>query len=144
MDQVVPFLLLALVVGGAWITARAIENPDGARDAVVNAAAGNGEVVLVGGARIGFMNFSTPLARLVLSQTGIGVSAPFMKRRFAWTGLARARLIQPLIPIGQGVELTSTSFEPVIFWANRGVCWALLDVIERHGVPVDRTPDLRL
>ena len=144
MDQVFPFLLLALVIGAAWIIARATENPDRARDAVVKAATSTGEVVLVGGARIGFMNFSTPLARMVLTQTGIGVSAPFMTRRFAWTGLARARLIQPLIPIGQGVELTSTSFEPVIFWANRGVCWALLDVIEQHGVPVDRNPDLRL
>lgn len=120
MDQIIPFLLLALVVGGAWIIARAIENPDAARDAVVKAATGNGEMVLVGGARIGFLNFSTPFARLLLSQTGITVSAPFMKRRFAWTGLAGARLIHPVIPIGQGVELTSTTFGPVIFWANRG------------------------
>jgi hypothetical protein len=144
MDFVIPLSILVFVVVSAWTIARAIENPRGAREEVVKAAATNDDVVLVGGARIGAWNFSTPFARLRLSRMGIAISVPFMRRESPWSGLVRASLIQPVIPIGQGVELESTGADPIIFWANRGICWGLLDIIEKHGVPVDRAHSLRL
>jgi hypothetical protein len=144
MDLVIPMSILVFVTVFAWMIARVIENPRRAREEVVKAAATNDDVVLVGGARIGAWNFSIPFARLRLSRVGIAVSVPFMKRESAWSGLVRASLIQPIIPIGQGVELQSAGSDPVIFWANRGICWGLLDIIEKHGVPVDRAHSLRL
>jgi prolipoprotein diacylglyceryltransferase len=144
MDVAFPFLVLGGVAVVAWVIARALEDPGKARDELLNTLATQGELVVVGGARIGRWNFSTPFAKMRVSHGGIEITAPFISRKADWTDLSSAHLIQPVVPIGQGLQIASKNSEPVIFWANRGICWGLLDVMERHDVPVSRSTKLLL
>ncbi|HEY1420008.1 MAG TPA: hypothetical protein VGG90_04790 [Candidatus Dormibacteraeota bacterium] len=99
---------------------------------------------VVGGARFGLMNYSMPMGRLRIWTRGLEVAAPGLRASMAWNEIRRSVLIQPLIPVGSGVEFQVAGRAKVTFWGSRANCMRALDICEQHGVAVKRRSELRV
>jgi len=53
-------------------------------------------------------------------------------------------LIQPLIPVGMGVEFQVPGKARVTFWGSRANCLRALELCEMNGVSVKRSRELRV
>ena len=92
---------------------------------------------------VGF-NYSIPFARLGLWERGISLSAPGTTASLTWPEITRALLIQPVVPIGSGVEFQASGYSPLTYWGRKAVCLQVLDICEQHGVQVERKARIRL
>ena len=90
------------------------------------------------------MNYSVPMGRLRIWTGGLEVAAPGTRASIAWIEIQRAVLIQPLIPVGAGVEFQVAGRAKVTFWGSRENCLRALDICEQHGVAVKRRSELRV
>ena len=144
-----PWILAAfLVLSGVaiWALFRSWSRkalPHDAAD-VLGAVVEAPQLEVVGGARFGWMNYSVPMGRLRIWPGGLEVAAPGTRASIAWIEIQRAVLIQPLIPVGAGVEFQVAGRAKVIFWGSRENCLRALDICEQHGVAVKRRSELRV
>ena len=144
-----PWILAAfLVLSGVaiWALFRSWSRkalPHDAAD-VLGAVAEAPQLDVVGGARFGWMNYSMPMGRLRIWTRGLEVAAPGSHASMAWSEIQRAVLIQPLIPVGSGVEFQVAGRAKVTFWGTRANCLRALDICEQHGVVIKRRSELRV
>ena len=99
---------------------------------------------VAGGARFGLMNYTAPMGRLRIWTDGLEVAAIASRASMAWSDIQHAVLIQPLIPVGMGVEFQVTGKARVTFWGSRANCLRALELCEAHGVSVKRSRELRV
>lgn len=99
---------------------------------------------VVGGARFGLMNYTAPMGRLMIWADGLEVRAIASRASMAWSDIQQAVLIQPLIPVGMGVEFQVPGKARVTFWGSRADCLRTLDLCEANGVSVKRRRELRV
>ena len=99
---------------------------------------------VAGGARFGLMNYTAPMGRLRIWPDGLEVTAIASRASMAWSDLQHAVLIQPLIPVGMGVEFQVPGKARVTFWGSRADCLRALELCEANGVSVKRSRELRV
>ena len=99
---------------------------------------------VAGGARFGLMNYTAPMGRLRIWTDGLEVTAIASRASMAWSDIQQAVLIQPLIPVGMGVEFQVPGKARVTFWGSRANCLRALELCEVHGVSVKRSRELRV
>ena|GEM_PF-4349998 len=99
---------------------------------------------VAGGARFGLMNYTAPMGRLRIWTDGLEVTAIASRASMAWSDIQRAVLIQPLIPVGMGVEFQVPGKARVTFWGSRADCLRALELCEANGVLVKRRRGLRV
>lgn len=136
-------LIAASVVGSlAIVLANSSRTPRSA----VGLSAGTVAPVLdvAGGARFGLMNYTAPMGRLRIWPDDLEVSAIASRASMAWSDIQRAVLIQPLIPVGMGVEFQVPGKARVTFWGSRADCLRALELCEANGVSVKRRGELRV
>ena len=148
-SSLAPWILAAFfVLSGVALLAlvRSWFNKTLPRDAaaVFSTVAEAPQLDVVGGARLGWMNYSMPMGRLRIWTRGLEVAAPGLRASMAWNEIQRAVLIRPLIPVGSGVEFNVAGRPKVIFWGSRANCVRALDICEHHGVAVKRRSELRV
>ena len=98
----------------------------------------------VGGGRVGGMNYSFPFVRFALDEAGVVFKFPFSTASLGWRDITRAVLVQPLIPVGKGVEFQLPRSRPLTVWAAGDTCAKILDLCEQHGVQVVRRSAFRI
>ena len=142
--QLVLLVLIAASVLGslAIVLANSSRNPR----AAVGLPTGTVPPVLdvVGGARFGLMNYTAPMGRLRIWTDGLEVTAIASRASMAWSDIQHAVLIQPLIPVGMGVEFQVPGKARVTFWGSRAHCLRALEICEANGVSVKRRRELRV
>jgi len=84
------------------------------------------------------------LVRFALDEAGVVFRFPFSTASVGWSDIARAVLVQPLIPVGQGVEFQLPHCEALTVWTANDICAEILDLCEQHGVDVVRRSALRV
>jgi hypothetical protein len=99
---------------------------------------------VAGGARFGLMNYTAPMGRLRIWTDGLEVTAISSRASMAWSDIQDAVLIQPLIPVGMGVEFQVPGKARVTFWGSRADCLRALELCEANGVSVKRRRELRV
>ena len=99
---------------------------------------------VAGGARFGLMNYTAPMGRLRIWTDGLEVTAIPSRASMAWSDIQHAVLIQPLIPVGMGVEFQVPGKARVTFWGSRADCLRALELCEANGVSVKRRRELRV
>ena len=142
--QLVLLVLIAASVLGslAIVLANSSRNPR----AAVGLPTGTVPPVLdvAGGARFGLMNYTAPMGRLTIWTDGLEVTAIASRASLAWSDIQHAVLIQPLIPVGMGVEFQVPGKARVTFWGSRADCLRALELCEANGVSVKRRRELRV
>lgn len=98
----------------------------------------------VGGGRFGGMNYSFPFVRFAVDEEGVVFRFPFGTASLGWGDITRAVLMQPMIPVGRGVEFQLPRSQSLIVWAANDICAKILDLCEQHGVEVARRPTFRV
>ena len=96
------------------------------------------------GARFGLMNYLMPMGRLRIWPAGVEVTAIRSYASMRWSGIQRAVLIQPFVPVGMGVESQVLGKARVTFWGSRADCLGALDLCDANGVSVKRRRELRI
>ena len=72
------------------------------------------------------------------------LSAPGSRASATWRQIRRVVLVRPLLPLGgAGVEIQIVGHEPLLFWGRKAACAQILDEVERYGVLVERSNELR-
>jgi hypothetical protein len=99
---------------------------------------------VAGGARFGLMNYTAPMGHLRIWTDGLEVTAIGSRASMGWGDIQRAVLIQPLIPVGMGVEFQVPGKARVTFWGSRTHCLRALELCEANGVSVKRRRELRV
>ena len=99
---------------------------------------------VAGGARFGLMNYTAPMGRLRIWTDGLEVTGIASRASMAWSDIHHAVLIQPLIPVGMGVEFQVPGKARVTFWGSRADCLRALELCEANGVSVKRRRELRV
>ena len=99
---------------------------------------------VAGGARFGLMNYTAPMGRLRIWTDGLEVTAIGSRASMGWGDIQRAVLIQPLIPVGMGVEFQVPGKARVTFWGSRTDCLRALELCEANGVSVKWRRELRV
>ncbi len=84
------------------------------------------------------------LGRLRIWTDGLEVTAIATRASMAWSDIQHAVLIQPLIPVGMGVEFQVPGKARVTFWGSRADCLRALELCEANGVSVKRRRELRV
>lgn len=69
-------------------------------------------VSTVGGGRAGLLNYTMPFVRFALDEEGVVFRFPFSEASVAWGDISRAILVQPMIPVGKGVEFRVPGHRP--------------------------------
>ena len=90
------------------------------------------------------MNYTVPFVRFSLDEGGAVFRLPFNTASIAWKDIVRAALVQPMIPIGKGVEFQLERHAPMTVWTDGSTCVRILDLCEQHGVPVTRDAAFRI
>ena len=101
-------------------------------------------VSTVGGGRVGMMNYTFPFVRFALDEDGVVFRFPFSTASLGWRDITRAVLVQPMLPVGKGVEFQLPRNQPLTVWAAGDTCAKILDLCEQHGVEVIRRSALRI
>jgi len=143
----VQFVLLAVIAAsGLGSLAIVLANSSRIPRAAVGLQTGTLPPVLdvAGGARFGLMNYTAPMGRLRIWPDGLEVTAIASRASMAWSDLQHAVLIQPLIPVGMGVEFQVPGKARVTFWGSRADCLRALELCEANGVSVKRSRELRV
>jgi hypothetical protein len=141
-------LVLLAVVAASVLCSLAIVLANSSRipRAAVGLQTGTAAPVLdvAGGARFGLMNYTAPMGRLRIWTDGLEVTAIASRASMAWSDIQHAVLIQPLIPVGMGVEFQVPGKARVTFWGSRADCLRALELCEANGVSVKRSRELRV
>jgi hypothetical protein len=90
------------------------------------------------------MNYSVPMGRLRIWTDGVEVMAIGSGASMRWSDIQRAVLIQPLIPVGMGLEFQVSGKARVTFWGSRADCLRALELCDANGVSVKRRRELRV
>ncbi len=98
----------------------------------------------IGGGRVGMMNYSFPFVRFAIDEAGVVFKFPFSTATLGWNDITRAVLVQPMIPVGRGVEFQLPRSQPLTVWTGADTCAKILDLCEQHGVEVVRLSTLRI
>lgn len=141
-------LVLLAVIAASALGSLAIVRANGSRipRAPVAFQTGTEPPVLdvAGGARFGLMNYTAPMGRLRIWTDGLEVMAIGSRASMRWSDIQLAVLIQPMIPVGMGVEFQVPGKARVTFWGSRVDCIRALDLCEANGVSVKRRRELRV
>jgi len=90
------------------------------------------------------MNYTAPFVEFSLDEDGAAFKFPFNSASIAWKDMSRALLVQPMIPIGKGVEFQLAGHAPLTVWTSGRTSSRILDLCEQHGVTVVRKASFRI
>ena len=109
-------------------------------------AAGRSGILIraTAGGRAGMINYTIPFVRFELDEDGIVFRFPFSVASATWNDISRATLIQPVVPVGKGVEFRVPGHPTLTLWSDDSTCRQVLEICRQHGVDVSLKLGLRV